>query len=429
MKKPLVITLLVLALLFVLAGIGIVVVFTVNNAGTFLEEQRRVTVTAEESKTLEVEDGPVSLIVNDVAGDVTVVSGDSNIVEIQVVKTGNADTLARAEIDLDNIKYTIDQDDNQITITYKISKVATNNIDTVDFIITVPDETNVDIEAGFGEISVSDIFGDAILVNEFGDVNAENIAGGLSVNNKNGTMKFTAIEADEQDIEIDSGFGSVTVEQMSGGNITITSSSGNITLTNVRATGDLNTNTEFGDTSYENGSAASLGIKTKSGKVALTKITIRNELKVANDFGEIEMVQAMAGSYNLHTNSGSIEIDGAQNQLKADTDFGGISIKNAENVTLDVNTQSGTITFTGSLGKGPHTIRSEFGPIELNLPSDSKLNVNLETDFGSVSSDIPITVILDGKLDKKSQKGTMNGGGDQLTVQTKSGDINITAIE
>jgi DUF4097 and DUF4098 domain-containing protein YvlB len=429
MKKPLVITLLVLALLFVLAGIGVVVVFTINNAGPFLEEQRRVSVTEEESKTLEMEDGPVSLVVNNDAGNVTVTGGDGDTVEIQVVKTGNAATLARAEIDLDNIEYTIDQDENLITITYKISKATMNNIDTVDFMITVPGETTVDIVAGFGEISVSNIVGDATLENEFGDVSAENIEGGLSVNSKSGTMKIASVDAGVKDVEVNSGFGSVTVGQMSGRHITIMSSSGNIDLTNVRATGDLKTSTEFGNTTYENGSADSLSIETKSGKVSLTKVTVRAELTITSDFGEIELVQAMAGSYDLHTNSGSIDVDGAQNQLKANTDFGGISIENAENVTLDANTKSGAITFTGSLGEGPHTVITEFGPIKLNLPSDSKLDVNLETDFGNVSSDIPITVILDGKLDKKLQAGTMNGGGDSLTVQTKSGDINITAIE
>ena len=429
MKKPLVITLLVLSLLFVLAGIGTVVFFTIDNAGTFLEEQRRVSVTGEESKTLKVEEGPVSLIVDDDAGDVTVIGSDGDTVEIQIVKTGNAPTLSRAEIDLDNIKYDIKQDDNKITITYKTNKATTNHIDTVDFVIVVPGDTSVDIETGFGKISVSDITGNATLVNEFGDVSVEKVKGGLSVISQSGTMKFNSVEAGSQNIEIDSGFGSITVEQMSGRHITVVSSSGNIDLTNVRATGELKTNTDFGDTSYVNGSSALLSIETKSGKVSLTKITVRGEIKILNDFGEIELVQAMAGSYNLHTNSGSIDIDGAQNQLKADTDFGSISIKNTEAVTLDAHTQSGTISFNGSLGEGPHTVISEFGQIDLSLPPDSKLDVILETDFGSVSSEIPITVILDGKLDRKRQEGTMNGGGDLLTVQTKSGDINITAIK
>jgi len=429
MKRPLVIILLVLALLFVLAGIGTVVVFTINNAGDFLTERSRVTVTAEESETLEIEDGPVSLIVNDEAGDVTVTGGEGDTIEIQVVKTGNASTLARAELDLENIEYSIDQDGNQITISYKIDRINTNNIDTVDFVISVPSETSVEIDTGFGAISVANINGDAILVNEFGDVTVENIEGGLSVKSKSGIMKINSVEAGNRDIEIDSGFGQVTVEQMSGRHITISSSSGNIDLNNIRARGDLKTNTEFGDTSYENGSSASLGVETKSGKVSLTKITVRNELKIVSNFGEIELVQAMAGSYDLHTDSGSIEIDGAQNNLKVDTDFGGIDIMNAESVTLNLNTQSGTITFNGTIGKGPHTVTSEFGQIDLSLPSESELNVSLATDFGTVSSEIPITVILDGKLDRKTQEGTMNGGGDLLTVQTKSGDINIKAIE
>ena len=150
---------------------------------------------------------------------------------------------------------------------------------------------------------------------------------------------------------------------------------------------------------------------------------------MVSDFGEIELVQAMAGSYDLHTNSGSIDVNDAQNKIKADTDFGGIDFQNAENVTLDVNTKSGSITIIGSLGNGPHTVITEFGQIDLSLPPDSKLEGSLETEFGNVSSEIPITVILDGKLDKKKQEGTMNGGGDELNVQTKSGDINITAIE
>lgn len=429
MKRTLVIILLVLALLFVLAGIGIVAIFTINNVGGYLEEQSRVTVTAEESQSLEVEEGPVSLIVNDEAGDVAVTGGEGDTVEIQVVKTGNAPTLTRAELDLENIEYSVNQDGNQITIMYTIDHISTNHIDTVDFIITVPDETSVDIETGFGEVSVSNIIGDAMIKNDFGDVTIDNIEGALSVNSQSGTMEISAVTAGVQDIEVDSGFGQVTLEQISGRHINITSSSGNITLNNVRATGDLNTNSEFGDTSYENGSSASLGIETKSGKVSITKVNVRNELKIASDFGEIELVQAMAGSYDLHTNSGSIEIDGAQNRLKADTDFGGIDIINAETVTLDLNTQSGTIAFNGTLGAGPHTIYSEFGQIDLSLPVDSELDVSLETDFGNVSSEIPITVILDGKLDRKRQEGTINGGGDSLTVQTKSGDINITAIE
>ena len=68
---------------------------------------------------------------------------------------------------------------------------------------------------------------------------------------------------------------------------------------------------------------------------------------------------------------------GVKGKLKAHTDFGGVKIDNAQAVTLDVNTKSGTVEFSGSLGTGPHIVSSDFGEIDLTLPADSKLNVDL----------------------------------------------------
>ena len=429
MKKPLVITLLVLALLFVLAGIGAVVFFTARNVGSFVLDRPSVSATAEESKTLNVEGGPVNLIVNDGAGDVSVIGGDGDTVDIEVVKTGNAPTQARAEQDLEDIQYVVRQDGNTITLTYELDKIRTDNVDTVDFTITVPVETSVQVETSLGEVSVSGINGDTTITNDFGTISVENITGALSANSNSGRLDVNSVKAGSQDIDIHSGFGQVTAEQLSGKNISITSSSGMIELNNIRATGDLLTSSDFGNVTYKNGSSASLDVGTKSGKVSITKVNIRNGLKIQNDFGEIELVQAMAGSYDIHTNSGSIDIDGAQNSLKAHTDFGSITIKNAESTTLDLDTKSGTIEFNGSLGSGPHMVNSDFGQIDLYIPTDTELKMSLETDFGNISSEIPITVILEGNLERNKQEGTINGGGDLLTVRTKSGDINIAAIK
>jgi DUF4097 and DUF4098 domain-containing protein YvlB len=428
MKRPVVITLLVAALLFVLAGIGAVAYFAINNGGNFVFDQSLASATAEESKSLKV-DEPVTLKVDDDAGSVTIVGGDVEKVEVKVVKTGNASTQSRAEENLKKIKYEIKQDGNNVTLLYKLSKISTNHVDTVDFIVTVPNETTVNIETNLGKVNVSDTKGNVVIVNDFGSVTVENIEGALSIKNDSGEVQATAIKAGSADIDLHSGFGEITLTRASGANITLDSSSGTITLDDVRATGDLITKSDFGDTKYENGSADSLNVETNSGKVSLVKLKVSKELKVDNDFGEIELNQAFAGSYDLHTNSGSITVDGAKNKLKAYTDFGGITIENAQSVTLDLKTNSGTVQFSGSLGEGPHTIKSDFGGIDLTLPADSKLNVDLKTDFGGIGSDIPLTVTLDGSSDKNHQVGTMNGGGDQLTVITNSGGINIKAIK
>lgn len=430
MKRPVVIGLLVVALLFVLAGIGAVVFFTLRGADFAVFNVPLVSATAEENKTLKVDtEKPVTLSVNDDAGDVSIVGGDVEAVEVQILKTGYGSNDARAEEALKNIKYDIKQNGNTITITYKLSGRQTREVNTIDLIITVPTETLVEVDNGFGVVDISDLKGNVDISGDFGDVTVKNIDGALSVENSSGEIRVSNVDAGSENVRIEADFGKITLEKVNAKDVNINSSSGAITLNNVRATGDFFSKSDFGSVTFENGSAASVTIESSSGKVDITKVNIRGALAITNDFGDIELNQVIAGSYDLDSNSGGITIDGAKGSLKAQTDFGTINIKNAENVTVDLKSNSGGIDFSGSLGEGPHAMQSDFGGITLAIPADSQLNVDLNTDLGSISSDIPITVTLDGEVENNHQTGTINGGGATLTVQTNNGSIDITAIK
>ena len=430
MKRPVVIGLLVVALLFVLAGIGAVVFFAVRGADFAVFNVPLVSAAAEENKTLKIDaEKPVSLSVNDDAGDVTIVGADVEAVEVRIVKTGYGSNDARAEEALKGIKYDLKQSGNTITFTYKLDGRQTREVNTVDIIVTVPTETSVEVDNGFGVVDIKDLKGDVDVNGDFGDATINNIEGALSLENASGEIQVSNVDAGSKDVNIEADFGKISLEKVNGNDITVSSSSGSLTLSNVRATGDFFSKSDFGNITFENGYAASFTIESSSGKVILTKLTVRGALIVMNDFGDIELNQALAGSYDLDSNSGGITIDGAKGSLKAQTDFGSIDIKNAENVTVDLKSNSGGIDFSGSFGEGPHSIQSDFGSIALAIPSDSALDVDLNIDFGSISSEIPITVTLDGESEGKRQTGTMNGGGAQLTVQTNNGSIDITAIK
>jgi DUF4097 and DUF4098 domain-containing protein YvlB len=429
MRRPIIITLLIAALLLVLGGIGAVIFFTVRG-GNFFKEGNQPFATLEESKTVKIDaESPVTLKVIDDAGSVTIVGADVKTIEVKVVKIAHARTQAQAEEEVKTIKYDIDQAGNAITLKYELPKttVFDQNFKTVDFVVTVPNETTVNINNNLGDVSVTSIKGSTVIASDFGEVKVDTIEGALSVSNNTGEVTAASIQAGSEDIELNSDFGAITLKNASGNDITLDSNSGTITLREVRATGNINTKTDFGDTSVENGSANSLSVETNSGAVTLKKVRISKEIKVQDDFGEIELEGALANSYDLHTNSGSVTVDGAQGNLKAHTEFGGIIVQNAESVTLDLKTNSGTVDFSGSLAKGPHTIESDFGEINLTLPADSKLSVDLKTEFGNISSDLPITVLLNRTSNSNSDQivGSINGGGEQLTVQTKSGGVNI----
>jgi len=426
-KRPLVIVLLVVALLFALAGIGISLLPAFNRGGRgFIFDQSLVSATAEESKTLNVE-GPVTLKVQDDAGNVSFVSGEGEKVEIKIIKTGYALTQTRAEEDLKNIRYQIEQDGSVITLTYDLSRINTRDVDTVDFIITVPNEVIIDVTAGMGEVNVSGTNGNVTIFNDFGDVIVENVQGAVNVETKGGRVDASLIDAGNGNIDLASGFGKVSLEQATGKDIKLYSNSGLLEMDAVRASGDISMSTDFGDIFFNNGSANLLTVETKGGKVNLGQLNLRGALTVQNSFGEIELEQVKATSYDLQAGSGSITVNGVQDKLKAYSDFGPIIIKNAENATIDLDTKSGSVEFEGSLGDGPHNIHSSFGEIHITIPADSALNVDLKTEFGSIQSEIPITITLTDTSKGSQQIGTMNDGGSQLTIETENGSISIEA--
>ncbi len=434
MKRPVVISLLVVALVLVCVGIGSVFYFANGFHINAPFDRNNITSVLEESKTLKVDaEKPITLQVVDAAGNISVTGGDVETVQVKVIKTAYDSTQARADEEVKTVKYSVEQTGNKIIIKYEVPKSMNfnNNINTVDFIITVPNETSVDLETSFGEINVSDTSGTVTASNDFGDVTVENIEGALSVESNSGAITATSVKASGAEVNLHTDFGSVSLEKVNAKDVTAQSNSGTIKLTDVRATGNILTKSDFGDIKYENGSAASLEVETNSGQVVLTKLKVSKGIKATSDFGEIELKQALAGSYDLHTNSGSVTVDGAKGSLKASTDFGNVTVTNAVSTVLDVRTNSGNIEFTGSLGEGAHMVHSDFGSIDLNLPADDALNVDLKTDFGSIKSELPITVTVNesGDSEKSQIVGAINGGGDLLTVQTNSGSISIKAIK
>lgn len=432
MKRLLIIAFLGIAMLLVLVGIAGVIFFAANGGFPTNNpfDRRNISSQVEETKSLKVDaTKPLSLSVTDQSGDVTVTGGDVKTVQVRAVKTAYDSTQARADAEVKAIKYSIEQTGNRITLKYELpdSLNFNNKVNTVDFMITVPHETTVTTNTSMGKVSVTGTKGNVDIQNDFGDISVTTIEGALSVKTNSGDVSSESIEAGTEKISLASDFGSVTLKNANARDIILSSNSGKITLNGVRATGDITTKTDFGDTTFESGSAHSLSVETKSGAVSLTKVTSNQDITVQNDFGEIELQQSPAARYDLHTNSGSITVDGVKGKLKAHTDFGGIKIKNAEAVTLDLQTKSGTVEFAGSLGTGPHTVQSDFGEIDLTLPTDTKLNVDLSTSFGKIKSDLPITVTLNGTSQDQGDQivGSINGGGDQFTAKTNSGSVNI----
>lgn len=435
MKRTIVIVLLTVVLTVVCLGIGVVAFLTINGGlptnNPF--DVQSVSAQVEENKTLKIDaEKPVVLSIVDDAGDVTVTGAEVDTVQVKAVKTAYAGNQADADQEVKGVKYNIEQTGNKITIKYELPKNLTvnGNLNTVDFVITVPNETTVDMDNNSGDVALTQIKGNATIALDFGNTTLENIAGAVDVRSNGGNITAGSITAGSENISLHSDFGSLELKKADGKDVTITSNSGQVTLTDVRATGKVDIQTDFGKTTYENGSTGELRIDTNSGDVNVSKVRVSGAITVEDDFGQIEFKQVSANAYDLKSNGGNIIVDGAKGKLKAHTDFGKIVIENATEVTLDLKSNGGAVEFSGSLGDGPHLVASDFGEITLTLPADATLNVDIQTDFGKIKSDLPIAVTFSGETNTNSGDditGTINGGGAQLTVKTNGGNVNLNA--
>jgi DUF4097 and DUF4098 domain-containing protein YvlB len=352
----------------------------------------RVSAEADEAQTLAVS-GPATLKLDNAAGTVTLTGGAGHEVVISAHKTAYGADQAQAEAALAQLKVSVTQTGDTITVQVlmpaAVALIGSKRVDTVDFTIAVPAGTALDVRTDYGAVEASDVAG--------------------------------------RTLDLHSSFGDVTLERATADSVDAGTSSGAVRLRQVQVTGTVTLDTSFGQVRFEDGAAERLEASSSSGAVTLLDLTVAEAVTAHSDFGDLNVERVAAGGgYDLSTSSGAVTLTGATGPVAAESGFGDVVVTGAENVTLDLHTNSGSVTFAGSLGAGPHSLRSDFGDILLRLPADAAATLDLGTDFGGIHSALPVT--LSGDVDATHWEGTLNGGGARLTVHTSSGSIRIETL-
>lgn len=380
---------------------------------------------ATEEKSLEVS-GPVSLNVENDFGNVNVKVGSDTQVNIKAEKTAWGGNDAEAQAALKDLKVVIEQDGNTIHVSVQqpteVVIHANPGSDNVKLTITVPKQTAASLHSSVGNATLDGTTGNADVRSDFGEVVVTNITGLVQAKSSNGTVTGQGITADGA-LTFSSDFGSVTLKQISGSDITVSSDNGKIELEDVQAGGLLKVHTQFGNIHISGSHGKTADIKSTNGAITLENLSTSDDITVKSDFGDLKLTGVDANGYDLNTQNGTIKLDGARNAIKAHSNFGSIEVLNAQNARLDLSSSNGAVTFSGSLGSGPHTISSDFGNIQVTLPAETAINLEMQTDFGKISSDFSIT--LSGTMDSKHWSGTVNGGGAKLSIKTNNGNITL----
>jgi DUF4097 and DUF4098 domain-containing protein YvlB len=206
--------------------------------------------------------GPVDLEVLTRSGDITVRSGSSNTVSIRgKIHQGNSWLESNRKADVDELQKNppLRQNGNSIRVDY----VNLRNV-SVDYEITVPENTTVRTHSGSGNQSVEGLKGTVDLEAGSGDMQLSRLTGDLHFQTGSGNVRGRQLSGPAR---VKAGSGDIEIEETGEGDVDIRTGSGNITVSGVN--GGFRAEAGSGDI-RGNGTPKNLwSIRTGSGNVDL----------------------------------------------------------------------------------------------------------------------------------------------------------------
>lgn len=124
----------------------------------------------------------------------------------------------------------------------------------------------------------------------------------------------------------------------------------------------------------------------------------------------------------FETTNGKVEATGFVGNIDAEAVNGSIDLKDMEG-PVKATTVNGSlrVAFKGNLKKS--NLETVNGSVDVSFDKKSSVRYNLETVNGRIESEFGLTV--EGKFGPKEARGSYNGGGETLRVETVNGSIRL----
>jgi len=269
--------------------------------------------------------GPVDLEVLSRSGDITVRSGAAGTVSIHgKIHAENTWFGSDRKADVESIKNNppIAQNGNSIRIDY----VNINNI-SVDYEITVPENTAIRTHTGSGDQIVEGLRGNIDLASGSGDMKLARLTGEMHFQTGSGDVRGRELSGP---MRAKAGSGDIDLEETGAGDVEVRTGSGNITANGIN--GGFHAEAGSGDIHGQGMPKSLWSIRTGSGNVALrVPSDAAFDVDVSSSSGSVTMghpvattvqgrvqesrksvvgkVRGGGPTISVHTGSGNINVD------------------------------------------------------------------------------------------------------------------------
>ncbi|MDE2998880.1 MAG: DUF4097 family beta strand repeat-containing protein [Gemmatimonadota bacterium] len=363
-------------------------------------------------------------------------------VNVTVEKRSEIANEGRARRAIDDVEVRTEKRDDDVHINVEGPDSNRRNRVTVSITVRVPERYHLDLKASGGDIVIDDLRGDVRARSSGGDVVMGNIREStVDVRTSGGDIR---LESGEADTRMKTSGGDVRIEN-AGGRTEVQASGGDIQI--EHADGDVDVRTSGGDFEIEN-TAGKLTASSSGGDIDIENATGR--LSIGTSGGDIQIENAMDG-VDAESGGGDIDIENARGTITVRTTGGDIQIENAQGgVTAKTSGGDINIQFAGddsSTDRSSH-LESTGGEVTVYLPDDLAATIDAEIKidpsgfwrrrdyriysefdlFGNAIDGGPTRTWawVSGRLSARARvKGDLNGGGDEIRIETTHGNIKI----
>lgn len=200
-------------------------------------------------------------------------------------------------------------------------------------------------------------------------------------------------------------------------NVNLRTSGGNISVSDLQ--GEVDVRTSGGNLRLGRIQGPVMA-RTSGGNIELRESGGKADISTSGgniSIGEVE------GDVRAHTSGGNIRIKSVGGALDADTSGGHIDIDDARG-RISASTSGGSVVARISAQPtGDSRLSTSGGNVVVYLAKDIAVDIRARASGGSVHSDIPITI--QGKVERSSLTGKVNGGGPELVLSTSGGGVEI----
>jgi predicted Ser/Thr protein kinase/DUF4097 and DUF4098 domain-containing protein YvlB len=162
-------------------------------------------------------------------------------------------------------------------------------------------------------------------------------------------------------------------------------------------------------------------LETSGGHIKVASLQGNADVKTEGgglDFNDIE------GRVSGQTEGGGIRAVSCKNELLIQTQGGGITVERFTGSRVRATTEGGSISADfAAAPKADSELRTEGGSVTARLPQGAAVTLDAHTEGGSVRTDLPVQV--EGRFHNSTLKGTINGGGPLLKLETEGGNIEV----